>query len=60
MPAELSIQTVLGDVVGSTGHRYGVRDSDGNTMDTAKIIANPSGGYLAIYHRGDEVKLAGS
>jgi hypothetical protein len=60
MPAELSIQAVLGDVVGSTGHRYGVRDSDGNTMDTAKIIANPSGGYLAIYHRGDEVKLASS
>jgi hypothetical protein len=29
---------------------FGVRDSAGNTMDTAKIIEDPAGGYLAVYH----------
>jgi len=43
MPTNLSIQTILGDVVGSTGHRYAVTDSAGNTTDTVKIITNPAG-----------------
>jgi hypothetical protein len=60
MAADLTIQTALADVIGSTAHRYGVRDSAGNTMDTAKIIVNPAGGYLAVYHRGDEVMLGTS
>jgi hypothetical protein len=29
---------------------FGVRDSAGNTMDTAKIVEDPAGGYLAVYH----------
>jgi len=60
MPTNLSIQTVLGDVVGSTGHRYGLTDSSGNRMDTVKIIVNPAGGYLGIYHTGNRVHLATS
>jgi len=60
MSTNLSIQTLLGDVVGSTGHRYAVRDSAGNTMDTLKIITNPAGGYLGVYHTGNAVKLATS
>ena len=60
MPTNPSIQTLLGDVVGSTGHRYAVTDSAGNTMDTVKIITNPAGGYLGVYHTGDKVNLASS
>ena len=60
MPTNLSIQTLLGDVVGSTAHRYALTDSAGNTMDTVKIITNPAGGYLGVYHTGTRVNLATS
>ena len=60
MATTVSIQTIIGEVVGATGYRYAVTDSAGNTMDTVKIIANPSGGYLAVYHTGDNVNLASS
>jgi hypothetical protein len=30
--------------------RYDAKDSAGRTMDTAKIIQDPAGGYLAVYH----------
>ncbi len=29
---------------------FRVRDSAGNGMDTAKILEDPAGGYLAVYH----------
>ena len=51
---------VIGTVTAATGYRYGVRDSVGNRMDTLKVIDSPAGGYLGIYHTGDEVKLASS
>ena len=60
MATNLSIQTILGDVAGSTGHRYDAKDSAGNRMDTVKIITNPAGGYLAVYHTGNRVHLASS
>lgn len=60
MPTHPSIQTILGNVVASTGHRYDAKDSAGNAMDTVKIIANPAGGYLAVYHTGNQVSLATS
>jgi hypothetical protein len=60
MPTNLTIQTLLGDVVGSTGHRYAVTDNAGNTTDTVKIITNPAGGYLGVYHTGSKVNLASS
>lgn len=60
MPTNLSIQTILSDVASSTGHRYDAKDSAGNRMDTVKIIANPAGGYLAVYHTGNRVHLASS
>ena len=44
----------------TTGHRYAVTDSAGNTMDTVKIITNPAGGYLGVYHTGSRVNLATS
>lgn len=31
---------------------YRIRDDRGRTMDTLKVIADPDGGYLAVYHVG--------
>ena len=60
MATNLSLATIIGTVTAATGFRYGVRDSVGNRMDTLKVIDNPAGGYLAVYHTSDEVKLATS
>ncbi|WP_433222900.1 hypothetical protein ACQP00_24720 [Dactylosporangium sp. CS-047395] len=38
-------------VTGATVH-YEVRDDRGRTMDTLKVIADPAGGYIAVYHCG--------
>jgi hypothetical protein len=48
------------DVPGADGFRYDVRDSAGTPMHTAKVIGNPAGGYLAVYHANFTVKLATS
>jgi len=49
-------QAILEDVTGATAWRYGARDDHGRVLDTIKIIENPEGGYLAVYHAwsGDE------
>ena len=60
MATNIPIGSILGDVVGATGHRYGLRDSAGNTMDTLKIIPDPAGGYLGVYHTANRVNLATS
>jgi hypothetical protein len=44
------LMTYLEDVPGATASRYNATDSAGQSMDTAKIIADPAGGYLAVYH----------
>ena len=41
---------LIGDVRQATAYRYGLRDSSGGSMETLKVIANPSGGYLGVYH----------
>ena len=41
---------LLEDVKGATASRYGTQDEQGVGLDTAKIIPNPQGGYLAVYH----------
>jgi hypothetical protein len=51
---------LLGDVRAATGFRYDASDSLGNRMDTAKVIAGPVGGYLAVYHSGQVCHLASS
>ena len=60
MAADISIEDLLGDVPGSTGYRFAATDSAGHRMDTVKIIPNPSGGYLSVFHTGDEVHVATS
>ena len=51
---------LLQDVTTANGYVYTAKDSAGNTMDTVKVIDNPSGGYLAVYHSGNVVRLATS
>ncbi|MFF5172593.1 hypothetical protein ACFY3U_08170 [Micromonospora sp. NPDC000089] len=41
----------LEDVPATTA-RYDIRDDRGRSMDTIKVIGNPAGGYLAVYHVG--------
>jgi hypothetical protein len=51
---------LLGDVRAATAFRYDAHDSAGNRMDTAKVIASPAGGYLAVYHDHETCHLATS
>jgi hypothetical protein len=44
------LKAALESVPTATGYRYGARDNLGNTLDTLKVIANPAGGYLGVYH----------
>jgi len=60
MATEKPVLDMLGDVVGATGRRYDAKDSAGHGLDTLKIIGNPAGGYLGVYHTGDIVRLATS
>jgi len=48
--SKAALVALIQDVKGATAARFGVHDSDGRTMDTVKIIPNPAGGYLAVYH----------
>jgi hypothetical protein len=41
---------LLEDVTAADAHQYRTTDDQNVGMDTAKIIANPQGGYLAVYH----------
>lgn len=54
------LQSALQDVKLATAYRYGTKDNLLNSMDTAKIITDPSGGYLSVYHTGTTSKVATS
>jgi hypothetical protein len=41
---------LIGNVTQANARRYGSKDSAGQSMDTAKLIQDPAGGYLAVYH----------
>jgi len=55
-----SLARLLGDVRAAGPVRYDARDSAGNRMDTAKVVAGPAGGYLAVYHSGRTCHVATS
>jgi hypothetical protein len=42
--------TLLEDVTAADARQYRTTDDQNVGMDTAKIITNPQGGYLAVYH----------
>ncbi|MGK4579656.1 hypothetical protein [Kitasatospora sp. HPMI-4] len=44
------LREIIEDVTHATGARYQAKDSEGRSMDSAKIIQDSSGVYLAIYH----------
>jgi len=60
------VEEIFQDVsgLGENQYRYNAVDSCGARLDTIKIIENPYGGYLGIYHNGSagnfEVRLANS
>jgi hypothetical protein len=41
---------VIEGVTHATAVRYGARDDQGTSLDTLKVISNPEGGYLGVYH----------
>src|ERR1700757_527035 len=41
---------LLQDVTHADGYRYGTVDDQNVPMHTVKIIQNPKGGYLGVYH----------
>ena len=58
------LESILQDVPSATSYRYGARDNLGTSLDTLKVIDNPQGGYLGVYHTISngvyQVKLATS
>jgi hypothetical protein len=48
--ARAELRGLIEDVTHADARRYDARDSAGRKMDTAKIIQDPAGGYLAVYH----------
>jgi hypothetical protein len=48
--ARAELKGYIEEVAQADAWRYGVSDDVGHTMDTAKIIADPAGGYIAVYH----------
>jgi acid phosphatase type 7 len=44
------LESILQDVPSATSYRYGARDNLGTSLDTLKVIDNPQGGYLGVYH----------
>ena len=44
------LEELFGDVTTAEGCRYGAKDNLGHELDTLKIIENPRGGYLGVYH----------
>jgi len=49
-PPAPSLQAAVQNVTAATAYRYGTRDDAGNSMETLKIVQDPSGGYLGVYH----------
>jgi len=44
------LRASIENVTQATAYRYGARDNEGVSLDTLKVIANPKGGYLGVYH----------
>lgn len=51
--APKDLLNILTNIPGATAYKYGITDNQGSGMDCLKVIANPAGGYLGIYHHND-------
>jgi hypothetical protein len=62
--AVTTLRPAIEDVTHASAFRYGARDNEGVSLDTLKVIRNPTGGYLGVYHAQRQgvfvVKLARS
>jgi hypothetical protein len=47
---EVDVKELIENVTASSGYRYKAKDDRGNSLDTLKIIEDPQGAYLGIYH----------
>jgi hypothetical protein len=47
---EAELMNLVQDVRSASGYRYGARDDRGDSMDGLKILNNPAGGYVGVYH----------
>lgn len=45
-----ALRSIVENVTTADGKIYNAKDNTGKTMDCLKIIANPSGGYIGVYH----------
>ncbi len=45
-----ALRSIIENVTTADGKIYNATDNTGKTMDCLKIIANPSGGYIGVYH----------
>lgn len=48
--ARAVLKSYVENVTTADGKIYAAKDNTGKTMDCLKIIANPSGGYIGVYH----------
>jgi hypothetical protein len=46
----IELRNLIENVTQATGKRYNAKDNTGKNMDCAKIIANPAGGFISVYH----------
>jgi len=44
------VKELFEDVTAATDYRYDAKDNEGKGLDTIKIIENPEGGYIGVYH----------
>jgi hypothetical protein len=44
------LRSLIENVTQATGYRYFVRDNEGTSLDGLKVLPNPKGGYLGVYH----------
>ena len=49
-PTTRALAGIVENVSAATGKRYQTRDNLGASMDGLKIVNNPRGGYLGVYH----------
>jgi hypothetical protein len=53
LPPVIALRGTIEDVTSANGYRYGLHDDAGHSMDSLKVIENPRGGYLGVYHSAD-------
>ena len=47
---QAKFEDIVQNVPAATGYRYAAHDNLGHTLDTLKVINNPQGGYIGVYH----------